>query len=115
MGAALYAAEAAAGAAREAGRDGLARQSNEEAARARRLAERCEGARTPALSMSVVETTPLTKREREVAELAARNMASREIAEKLFVSVRTVENHLQRTYEKLGVRSRAELAEVLDR
>jgi tetratricopeptide (TPR) repeat protein len=75
MGAVLYAAEAAAAAAREAARTGLARPSNEEAARARRLAERCEGARTPALSMSVVETTPLTKREREVAELAARNMA----------------------------------------
>ncbi len=114
IGALLYAAEAAAGAAREAARDGLARDATEESARARRLTAACEGARTPALSVSVVETTPLTKREREVAELAARDLASREIAEKLFVSVRTVENHLQRAYEKLGVRSRAELAEVLD-
>jgi DNA-binding CsgD family transcriptional regulator len=114
MGALLAAAEAAAGAAREAGREGLSRQANEEAARARNLAMACEGARTPALSLSVAETTPLTKREREVAELAARNLTSRDIAEKLFVSVRTVENHLQRAYEKLGVRSRAELADVLD-
>ena len=38
---------------------------------------------------------------------------SRDIAEKLFVSSRTVENHLQRAYEKLGVRGRAELAEAL--
>jgi DNA-binding NarL/FixJ family response regulator len=113
IGAALYAAEAAAGAAREAAREGLARVSNEEATRARRLSAECEGARTPALTMSEVETTPLTKREREVAELAARNMASKDIAEKLFVSVRTVENHLQRAYEKLGVRSRTELADVL--
>jgi DNA-binding CsgD family transcriptional regulator len=114
MGALLAAAEAAAGAAREAGREGLSRQANEEAARARSHAMACEGARTPALSLSVAETTPLTKREREVAELAARNLTSRDIAEKLFVSVRTVENHLQRAYEKLGVRSRAELADVLD-
>ncbi len=114
MGALLYAAEAAAGAAREAAREGLARRGNELAARARRLSEACEGAHTPALSVSLVETTPLTKREREVAELAARNMPSKEIAEKLFVSVRTVENHLQRAYEKLGVRGRGELAQVLD-
>ncbi|MCJ7439511.1 MAG: helix-turn-helix transcriptional regulator [Acidimicrobiia bacterium] len=60
-----------------------------------------------------IETTPLTRREREVAELAARGATSKEIAEKLFVSARTVENHLQRAYEKLGVRGRPELAEVL--
>ena len=46
-------------------------------------------------------------------EVAARGATSREMAEELFVSARTVENHLQRAYEKLGVRSRPELAEVL--
>ncbi len=42
-------------------------------------------------------------------------MASKEIAERLFLSVRTVNNHLQRVYTKLGVSSRAELAETLAR
>ncbi len=112
IGAMLYGAEAAAGAARAFARQGLARREAEAVQRAGRLAGECEGARTPALQVSN-ETTPLTRREREVAELAARGLTSKGIAEKLFVSTRTVENHLQRAYEKLGVRGRPELAEVL--
>jgi DNA-binding NarL/FixJ family response regulator len=76
------------------------------------LAERCEGARSPALE-TAPQPVALTKREREVATLAARGLTSREIAETIVVSTRTVENHLQRAYEKLGVRGRAELAEAL--
>ena len=48
-----------------------------------------------------------------MATLAARGLTSREIAETIVVSTRTVENHLQRAYEKLGVRGRAELAAAL--
>jgi DNA-binding CsgD family transcriptional regulator len=113
IGASLLAAESAAAAAALHQRNGLARRASEAGNRTARLAASCEGARTPAL-VAGAQSTPLTRREREVAELAARGASSREIAEKLFVSSRTVENHLQRAYEKLGVRGRAELADVLD-
>jgi len=56
---------------------------------------------------------PLSRREREVAELAAAGMPTREIAERLFLSGHTVDNHLSNAYDKLGVRSRAELAAAL--
>ena len=59
------------------------------------------------------EPVALTKREREVAVLAASGITSKDIAERLFVSVRTVDNHLGRVYDKLGIASRAELAEVM--
>jgi DNA-binding NarL/FixJ family response regulator len=49
-----------------------------------------------------------------VATLAAGGRSSRDIADHLVVSVRTVENHLQRAYEKLGVRSRSDLAAALE-
>ncbi|MEX5708674.1 LuxR C-terminal-related transcriptional regulator [Parafrankia sp. FMc6] len=52
----------------------------------------------------------LTPREREVAAFAAVGLSNREIASRLVVSVRTVENHLQRAYGKLGVLRRADLA-----
>jgi DNA-binding CsgD family transcriptional regulator len=58
-------------------------------------------------------TEPLTRREREVAGLAAAGASSREIAARLVLSVRTVDNHLQNVYGKLGVTSRDELARVL--
>jgi len=112
IGALLLASEAAAAAARAFTRDGLSRRASEARQRAIRLADACEGARPAALSDDT-EVTPLTRREREVAELAANGLTSREVAEKLFVSTRTVENHLQRAYEKLGVRGRAELTEAL--
>ncbi len=74
---------------------------------------RCEGATTPALRADGAFVEPLTDREREIALLAANGMKSREIAEHLFVSLRTVSNHLQHVYDKLGVRSRDELRAAL--
>jgi DNA-binding CsgD family transcriptional regulator len=85
---------------------------NAAAQRSAALARACEGVATPALSL-VEEVTPLTRREREVSLLAAQGLPSKDIADKLFLSVRTVENHLQRAYEKLGVSSREGLAQVL--
>jgi len=55
----------------------------------------------------------LTPAELRVAELAAEGLANKEIAQSLFVSVRTVEVHLKHAYSKLGVRSRAQLARRL--
>jgi DNA-binding CsgD family transcriptional regulator len=52
----------------------------------------------------------LTATERQVAELAAAGLTNREIAERMFISLRTTESNLSRVYRKLGVRSRAELA-----
>jgi DNA-binding CsgD family transcriptional regulator len=72
-----------------------------------RLAADC-GAATPSLSGQ--RTNGLTPRERDVCVLAAHGLASKEIAERLGVSVRTVDNLLQRSYVKLGVTGRSELA-----
>jgi DNA-binding CsgD family transcriptional regulator len=55
----------------------------------------------------------LTRREQDIVELAVQGLTDREIAQRLMVSVRTVEGHLYRTYVKLGVRSRDELATAL--
>ena len=51
----------------------------------------------------------LTRREREVARLAARGMSARAIAEALFVGERTVESHLSSAYAKLAVESKLDL------
>ena len=56
---------------------------------------------------------PLTNRERDIAVLAVEGLTSREIGARLFLSFRTVENHLQRIYTKLGVTGRAELLVAL--
>jgi DNA-binding NarL/FixJ family response regulator len=60
-----------------------------------------------------VASGPLSPRERQVAELAAAGRANKEIAAMLVVSERTVENHLYRAFIKLGIGSRAELADAL--
>jgi DNA-binding CsgD family transcriptional regulator len=52
----------------------------------------------------------LTPTEERVAELVAEGRSNKEVAEALFVSVRTVEANLTRIYAKLGIRSRTELA-----
>jgi two-component system response regulator NreC len=52
---------------------------------------------------------PLTDRERQVLGLIAMGHTNAQVSEQLYLSVRTVESHRARMYEKLGVRSRAEL------
>ncbi|GAB7037146.1 MULTISPECIES: helix-turn-helix transcriptional regulator [Catenuloplanes] len=58
-------------------------------------------------------THALTSHELQIAHLAAQGLTNREIGERLFVSPRTVRNHLYNIFPKLGVSSRAELAEVV--
>jgi DNA-binding CsgD family transcriptional regulator len=116
MGAMLFAAEAAAQAAAlytAAGRKGSAATAR---GRATVLMTRCEGARTPALLDLTTDPAmaTLTAREREVVRLAASGLTNRDIAERLFVSVRTVTTHLYRSYAKLGVNDRDHLAALLD-
>lgn len=53
-------------------------------------------------------TSPLTDREREVLQLAARGLTNKQIGVMLAISDRTVQNHLQSVFEKLQVRSRTE-------
>ncbi|MEV8505111.1 LuxR C-terminal-related transcriptional regulator [Actinoplanes sp. NPDC051475] len=109
LGYQVFAAEAAAGAVRifRSARDPRALAASTLLAD---VLARCDALRTPALR-SVQPT--LTVRERQVAELAADGVRSREIADRLFLSPRTVENHLQRVYTKLGVNGRNELAPAL--
>lgn len=58
---------------------------------------------------AVLGPQSLTPREREVAELAARGLTARQIADCLFIGTRTVESHLAHVYPKLGVESKQEL------
>jgi DNA-binding CsgD family transcriptional regulator len=107
----LTAAEALALAAARLDERGDARAALLARARARRSADRCPGADLAFLDAS--RTLPsLTPRECEIARLAAAGHTSGQIAERLFISVRTVDNHLGRIYLKLGVAGRAELADA---
>ncbi|MDQ3905058.1 MAG: helix-turn-helix transcriptional regulator, partial [Actinomycetota bacterium] len=56
---------------------------------------------------------PLTAREREIVTLAASGLSNRQIADRLTVSIRTVEGHLYRACTKLGVSHRTKLAELI--
>lgn len=58
-------------------------------------------------------TVTLTRREEQIAPLAAAGISSRDIARRLTISPRTVESHLARIYAKLGVSSRAQLPSAL--
>jgi DNA-binding CsgD family transcriptional regulator len=71
------------------------------AARARMELERLGG--------TVAAPTELTPTEQRVAKLITEGRTNREVADALFVSVKTVEANLTRIFRKLGIRSRAEL------
>jgi DNA-binding CsgD family transcriptional regulator len=91
--------------AREAGATALADDARVEldATGARRQAERAWG----------IEA--LTPREHELARLAARDLSNTEIAERLFITRKTVESHLSAIYRKLDIGSRRQLARELER
>ena len=57
----------------------------------------------------------LSTREREVAELVSARKTNPEIAKELYLSVKTIESHLRNVFFKLGVSSRREVAEVVER
>lgn len=56
---------------------------------------------------------PLSQREREVAALVARGLSNKEIGQSLFIAERTVAVHVGRILEKLGLRSRSQVAGLL--
>lgn len=112
LGARIHAAIAASQAAAVFAERGFDRRYRALSAQTAALLAACQGARPPLLSERASPVT-LTRREREVATLASDGCSNREIGERLYLSVRTVENHLQRVYDKLGVTSRADLATAL--
>jgi DNA-binding NarL/FixJ family response regulator len=90
------------------------------------LARRCGAARIAKRANAELEATgetvrrytpigveSLTPSERRVAELAASGLTNRQIAQSLFVTVKTVEAHLSAAYSKLDIRSRRQLPAVL--
>lgn len=111
IGATAMAADASAHAAREHARSGSRVSELESATRAHWLASRC-GLRTPAIA-SVDDPLPITDRQRVIAELVGAGMTNREIADRLGVSVRTIDGHLYRIFSKLRIEDRDQLAHLL--
>ncbi|MDO8185602.1 LuxR C-terminal-related transcriptional regulator [Conexibacter sp. JD483] len=109
IGALRCAAEASADAASafvRAGRDDSARRA---AARRTELHERGSGGTPPPVDGLDGPAIALTPREAQLVELAARGLSNAEIADRLVLSVRTVESHIYRAMQKLGVSDRREL------
>ena len=89
--------------ARRVGAFGLAARANAEIA--------ATGARPRKVLQTGLDA--LTASERRVAQLAADGMSNQEIAQTLFVTIKTVEVHLSHAYRKLEIRSRAQLDTAL--
>jgi DNA-binding NarL/FixJ family response regulator len=114
IGALLSAADAAAQAASVFEAHDERRHAVEAAAVAHRLAAECGGIRTPALDIAA-HPLPLTMREREIANLVAVGLSNKDIADRLVVSVRTVEGHLYHACTKLDISDREQLAAIIRR
>lgn len=112
MGADMFAAEASMIAAELHD----ARSEGRAAARSRQAAAHSQRQTGEEWLLTLDRTAPivaLTARERQIADMAGAGKTNREIADACHLSVRTVENHLQRIYDKVGVNSRQELASSL--
>jgi DNA-binding CsgD family transcriptional regulator len=83
------------------------------AALAKELSDACGGLCTPALRSPASQ--PLTGRQREIVEFVVAGLTNREIAERLFMSVRSVEGHVYRACQRVGASSREELAAIARR
>ena len=62
-----------------------------------------------------ISADPLTRREREIAELVTQGLGNREIAEQLVLAKRTVDSHIEHIFSKLGFTSRTQLAAWVSR
>jgi DNA-binding CsgD family transcriptional regulator len=111
LGAHRWAAECAAALSHAAARAGSRDVARRAVDRLAGLRARCTGLDIPALTAGRMIT--LSPREREIALLASRGLSSKAIGDRLGLSVRTVDNHLARCFDKLGTRNRTELAELL--
>lgn len=83
------------------------------AAIAKELANECGGLCTPALRSPL--GVPLTGRQRDVIELVVAGLSNREIADRLVMSVRTVEGHVYRACQRVGAQTREQLAAIVRR
>jgi len=79
---------------------------------AAQLAAECGGLCTPA-TRSPVSPTPLTPRQREVAEMVAAGLSNKQIADRMYTSVRTIEGHILRACQRVGATSRTDLAAIM--
>lgn len=111
LGALALAADAAAQAAGEHARQGNRDNTFELKIWACSVASECE-LNTPAVNL-VARPAQLSCREREISTLVAAGLSNRQIAEKLVVSVRTVEGHLYRLFAKLGINNRDQLVRLM--
>jgi ATP/maltotriose-dependent transcriptional regulator MalT len=114
LGADLLAAEACGAASALADRRSDPRRATLARRTGERLLPRLEGAGTPDVVSLSPGASALTRREREIAMLAASGLTSQAIAARLVLSVRTVDNHLQRIYGKLGVSGRREVERAMN-
>jgi DNA-binding CsgD family transcriptional regulator len=63
---------------------------------------------------AILASLRLSRREQDVVDLAVDGLSDRQIADRLHLSVRTVEGHLHRSYAKLGIKSRDELRDAVE-
>ncbi len=112
MGAMALAADAAAQAAREHARAGERAKELESSARVHWLAGKF-GLQSPAID-AATQPLPITDREREIAAMVSAGLSNRAIADRLSVSVRTVDGHLYRIFAKLDIKNRDQLARLLN-
>lgn len=82
---------------------------------ARRASEELQATGEKVRTYAPIGVESLTPSERRVAELAASGMTNRQIAQSLFVTVKTVEAHLSAAYDKLDIGSRRELPNALEK
>jgi ATP/maltotriose-dependent transcriptional regulator MalT len=80
------------------------------AAVAKELSDACGGLCTPALRSPAGQ--PLTGRQREIVQLVLAGLSNRQIADRLVMSVRSVEGHVYRACQRVGASSREELASI---
>jgi DNA-binding NarL/FixJ family response regulator len=114
IGALRFACEAAADAAECLLAEGEESSARRAAARSRRLFADDQGAQMPPVSGLSGSDTTLSGREAEIAALAALGLSNAEIADRLVLSVRTVETYVYRAMQKLGLGDRRDLAGAID-